>query len=210
MSEDLIHQITLDCLVNKDVYAKMQNINKTRNINKKEKKFYRKRILNLSKDLLLKKDNDYDEINPDIKSSFDNFIKTCIHYFKIIDRNDILQEDFKNFDEKILTDTLNPNDLFMGGDLINNNNYNSETDNKLFMRSIKIRNGLENFVTIKSTKKQDEIILPKIKDINLEEPTLRNKGIIKKDNINIKYDENKIQNEKQKKNEENEKNEKNR
>lgn len=203
MSEDLIHQITLDCLVNKDVYAKMQNINKTRNINKKEKKFYRKRILNLSKDLLLKKDNDYDEINPDIKSSFDNFIKTCIHYFKIIDRNDILQEDFKNLDEKILTDTLNPNDLFMGGDFINNNNYNSETDNKLFMRSIKIRNGLENFVTIKSTKKQDEIILPKIKDINLEEPTLRNKGIIKKDNINIKYDENKIQNEKQKKNEKN-------
>jgi hypothetical protein len=200
MSEDLIHQITLDCLINKDVYAKMQNINKTRNINKKEKKFYRKRILNLSKDLLLKKDNDYDEINPDIKSSFDNFIKTCIHYFKIIDRNDILQEDFKNFDEKIQIDTLNPNDLFMGGDLINNNNYNSETDNKLFMRSIKIRNGLENFVTIKSTKKQDEIILPKIKDINLEEPTLRNKGIIKKDNINIKYDENKIQNEKQKKN----------
>jgi hypothetical protein len=203
MSEDLIHQITLDCLVNKDVYAKMQNINKTRNINKKEKKFYRKRILNLSKDLLLKKDNDYDEINPDIKSSFDNFIKTCIHYFKIIDRNDILQEDFKNFDEKILIDTLNPNDLFMGGDLINNNNYDSEIDNKLFMRSIKIRNGLENFVTIKSTKKQDEIILPKIKDINLEEPTLRNKGIIKKDNINIKYDENKIQNEKPKKNEKN-------
>lgn len=186
MSEDLIHQITLDCLVNKDVYAKMQNINKTRNINKKEKKFYRKRILNLSKDLLLKKDNDYDEINPDIKSSFDNFIKTCIHYFKIIDRNDILQEDFKNFDEKILIDTLNPNDLFMGGDLINNNNYDSEIDNKLFMRSVKMRSGLENFVTIKSTKKEDEIILPKIKDINLEEPTLRNKGIIKKENITIK------------------------
>ena len=98
---------------------------------------------------------------------------------------------------------MNPNDLFMGGDLINNNNYDSEIDNKLFMRSIKIRNGLENFVTIKSTKKQDEIILPKIKDINLEEPTLRNKGIIKKDNINIKYDENKIQNEKPKKNEKN-------
>jgi hypothetical protein len=79
-----------------------------------------------------------------------------------------------------------------------------------YLKQSKIRNGLENFVTIKSTKKQDEIILPKIKDINLEEPTLRNKGIIKKDNINIKYDENKIQNEKQKKNEENEKNEKNR
>jgi hypothetical protein len=63
------------------------------------------------------------------------------------------------------------------------------------MRSIKIKNGLENFVTIKSFKKPDEMILPKIKDINLEEPTLRNKGIIKKENITIKYDETNIQNE---------------
>jgi len=59
------------------------------------------------------------------------------------------------------------------------------------MRSIKIKNGLENFVTIKSFKKPDEMILPKIKEINLEEPTLRNKGIQKKENINIKYDETK-------------------
>ena len=210
MSEDLIHQITLDCLVNKEIYIKMQKQDTINKTNKKYKKFYRKRILNLTRELLLKKHDDYNEINPDIKSSFDLFVKTCIHYFKIVDMNDILQEDFKNFDEQAQSDTLKPNELVMSGDLINNNNYDSEIDNKLFMRSIKIRNGLENFVTIKSTKKQDEIILPKIKDINLEEPTLRNKGIIKKDNINIKYDENKIQNEKQKKNEKNEKNEKNR
>lgn len=179
MSEELINKITLDCLINKDIYIKMQKQNTINKTNKKDKKFYRKRILNLSKDLLLKKDNDYDEINPDIKSSFDNFIKTCIHYFKIIDRNDILQEDFKNFDDIIET-----NDFITNG--VSKNDYNSENDNKLFMRSVKMKTGLENFVTIKSTKKEDEMILPKIKDINLEEPTLRNKGIIKKENIIIK------------------------
>jgi len=187
MSEELINQITLDCLVNKEVYIKMQKQNTTNNANKKDKKFYRKRILNLTRELLLKKQDDYNEINPDIKSSFDHFVKTCSHYFKVIDKNDILQEDFKDFDEQTQVNTSTTNDLLSNSEFNNNNSdYNSEKDNKLFMRSVKVKSGLENFVTIKSTKKEDEIILPKIKDINLEEPTLRNKGIIKKENITIK------------------------
>jgi hypothetical protein len=163
----------------------MQKQNTMKNTNKKDKKFYRKRILNLTRELLLKKQDDYNEINPDIKYSFDHFVKTCIHYFKIIDTNDILQEDFKNFHDIVETNEFITNGVSNNGDN-NNNNYNGENDNKLFMRSVKMKSGLENFVTIKSTKKEDEIILPKIKDINLEEPTLRNKGIIKKENITIK------------------------
>jgi hypothetical protein len=190
MSEDLVHQITVDCLINKEVYLKMQKSSLMHSINKKEKKFYRKRVLNLTRELLLKKDTSYNEINPDIKNSFDNFVKTCIHYFKTIDRNDIIQEEYNHFD-----DDPDNNDNEKCSDTTNLNDYNNENNNKLFMRSIKIKNGLENFVTIKSFKKPDEMILPKIKDINLEEPTLRNKGIIKKENITIKYDETNIQNE---------------
>ena len=53
MSENVITQITLDCLINKEVYEKMQhNFKKPRIVNKKEKKFYRKRILNLTRELL--------------------------------------------------------------------------------------------------------------------------------------------------------------
>jgi len=193
MSEDLVHQITVDCLINKEVYLKMQKSSLVHSINKKEKKFYRKRVLNLTRELLLKKDTSYNEINPDIKNSFDNFVKTCIHYFKIVDKNDIIQEEYNHFD-----DDHDDNDNTCN-DTTTSNVYNSENDNKLFMRSIKFKNGLENFVTIKSFKKPDEMILPKIKDINLEEPTLRNKGIIKKENITIKYDETNIQNENKKK-----------
>jgi hypothetical protein len=191
MSEDLIHQITLDCLVNKDIYEKMQYTDKNK-LNKKEKKFYRKRILNLTKDLLLKKDINYDEINPDIKNSFDNFIKTSIHYFKTIDKNDILQEDYKEFN--LLNDTLDD----INNNILDNqmNSAFDEQDNRLFMRSIKIKNGLDSFVKIKSIKKAEEIILPKLKEINLQDPNLRNKGIQKKENININYDENKKQNKK--------------
>ena len=178
MSEDLINQITLDCLINKEVYEKMHEFKKQRIVNKKDKKFYRKRILNLTKELLLKKDDDYSEINPDIKISFDNYIKTCIQYFKIIDNNDILQEEYKIFNVNNDNDCDNIID-------IKNNKYDNEKD-RLFMRSIKIPNALEKIVKVKMTKVPDEIILPKIKEIDLQEPNLRNKGIQKKENINIK------------------------
>jgi hypothetical protein len=178
MTENIINQITLDCLINKEVYEKMYITKKQRIVNKKDKKFYRKRILNLTRELLLKKDNDYSEINPDIKFSFDNYIKTCIHYFKIIDNNDIIQEEYKEYDAEFDKNTNNQ--------IVNDNtSYDKEKD-KLFMRSIKMPNGLENFVKITTTKKPEEIILPKIKEIDLQEPKLRNKGIQKKENITIK------------------------
>jgi hypothetical protein len=180
MSEDLINQITLDCLINKEVYEKMHEFKKQKIVNKKDKKFYRKRILNLTKELLLKKDDDYSEINPDIKISFDNFIKTCIQYFKIIDNNDILQEEYKIFN----ANNDHDNDCDNSIADINNNKYDNEKD-RLFMRSIKIPNALEKIVKIKMTKLPDEIILPKIKEIDLQEPNLRNKGIQKKENIHI-------------------------
>jgi hypothetical protein len=180
MTEELINQITLDCLINKEVYEKMHVFKKQRIVNKKDKKFYRKRILNLTRELLLKKDDDYSEINPDIKYSFDNYIKTCIHYFKIIDNNDIIQEEYKDF--KSGCDIQCDNNTYMEN---MNNTYDNEKD-KLFMRSVKIPNGLEKFVKITTTKKLEEIILPKIKEIDLQEPNLRNKGIQKKENITIK------------------------
>jgi hypothetical protein len=129
----------------------------------------------------LKKDDDYSEINPDIKYCFDNYIKTCIHYFKIIDNNDIIQEEYKDFK----SGPDNQCDSNNTDILKNNSNYNNEKD-KLFMRKINIPNGLEKFVKITKTKNPEEIILPKIKEIDLQEPNLRNKGIQKKENITIK------------------------
>lgn len=180
MSEDIINQITLDCLINKEIFEKMRGVKQQKMVNKKDKKFYRKRILNLTKELLLKKDDNYNEINPDIKISFDNYIKTCIHYFKVIDNNDILQEEYKNFN------TENINQIDNNRDITNpNSSYDNEKD-RLFMRSIKIPNALEKIVKVKTTKVQDDFILPKIKEIDLKEPNLRNKGIQKKENIIIK------------------------
>ena len=186
MSDKLVHQITLDCLINKEIFNKQKSIEKHMKVNKKDKKFYRKRILNLTRELLLSgkdKENENESIiPPDLLYSFNNYVKTCINNFKTIDKNDIIQEEYKAID-------TSKNESYLEFELKELEDKTLE-DNKLFMRSIKTKNYLDDFVKYKYIKKEEDMILPKMKDINLKEPNLRNKGIKKKENIPIIYDEN--------------------
>jgi hypothetical protein len=186
-SDEFLNQVSLDFLINKKQY-KTHCISFTENtinkkINKKDKKFYRRRILSLTKDLLSKEEVDI-VIPPDIKYMFDNFIKACVHYFKILDRNDIIQEDYNEFDE--FDDKIKEN---------NETNDEShkilkEENEKLLMRSVKMVNpSLDNFIKINMTKQTKELIIPQQKEINLKDPILKNKGIDKKKNIINNYEE---------------------
>jgi len=188
-----VNQVSLDCLINKTQYQKCMINSIAKKINKKDKKFYRKRILNLTKELLISKEDD-DDVNifPDITYAFDNFIKTCIHYFKILDKNDIIQEDYKELNQEINQEIKELNET---------SEILKEENEILLMRSIKIANpSLDNFVKFTMIKTPEKIIIPKKKEINLKDPILKNKGIIKKKNIINKYDENE---EKQKEKDEN-------
>ena len=112
---------------------------------------------------------------------------SCINYFKTIDNNDLNQEEYKGLDE-IPDEIL---DIINIPELKDNNLQTEEEANKLLMRSIKItRPPLDNFVKRKSIKPQEKLILPKQKEINLNDPELKIKGINKKKNITNKYDEN--------------------
>jgi hypothetical protein len=74
-SEKFLNKITLDCLINKKYTINKKSISS----NKKDKKFYKRRIYDLTKELL---DKD-DQVNlfPDVKNAFDNYINSVIHYF---------------------------------------------------------------------------------------------------------------------------------
>jgi hypothetical protein len=180
-TDDFLNQVSLDFLINKKHSIGFTENTINKKINKKDKKFYRRRILNLTKDLLSKEES---EIPPDIKFAFDNLVKTCIHYFKILDRNDIIQEDYNEFYE--FEDKIKEN-----------NEINDESDKilkeeneKLLMRSVKMSNpSLDNFIKINMTKQSKELIIPQQKEINLKDPILKNKGIDKKKNIINNYEE---------------------
>ena len=189
MIDNKLSDIDLEYLINKDLYGKSIDSKMQPHItinNKKDKKFYKKRIYDLTKQLL--SNEQPPTLFPDVRNTFDNYIKTCISYFKIIDTSDIIQEDYDDLLGSISNAT--------GVDNIDNidNIANIDEVNKLMMRSIKIMepNALEKLVKRTITKKEIEPIIPQQKDINLKDPILKNKGIRKKKNITNKYDENVI------------------
>lgn len=203
MTENYINQIDLQYLLNKEHYEKQVRSKMSKNIHKKDRKFYRKRILNLTKELLYPQLRTNSMITPDIKYTFDGFIKTCVEHFKTIDQNDILQEEFKDLDDnsQLLEDEFDEIEL------------STEDANKLMMRSVSCNvNTLDKFITkMKVNKEEPQIVLPQQKEIKLDDPILKTKGIIKrekrmkktnedniledkKENINIIYEDEKIEN----------------
>ena len=179
MDDNLITEITLECLMNKQQYAKRvgQNIPAKKDSIRKDTKFYKKRIFDLTKRLL---NNEKPEtMYPDVGSAFDSYARICIEYFKILDKSDIIQEDYVG----INADSLNK--------LPADPSYNALEESMLMMRSIKINepNALEKLVKRTTAKLEKKPIIPLQKDINLKDPNLKNKGISKKNNINNKYEE---------------------
>jgi hypothetical protein len=180
---DNISELTLEYLMNKEQYEKylVQRNPKTKLNNKKDKKFYRRRIFDLTKQLL--SNESPENLMPDVKYAFENYVNACINFYKILDKTDIIQEDYTGLEIDIKNE-------------INIDNIgNADEANQLMMRSIKISHPpslLDNFVKIKNAKPQVEPVIPKQKDINLKDPNLKNKGILylkkKKKNITNNYD----------------------
>ena len=135
--------------------------------------------MNLFKELI---SNEYPEdLSPDVKYTYDTFIKSTIHYFKIIDNNDLLQEEYK--------------DVEFPPEICDNDNLDVSVNcmeaDKLMMRSIKMDLPLDKYVKHTSNK-SDNIILPKQREVDIMNPELKNKGIKdieEKKNITIIYED---------------------
>jgi len=189
MSEAFVNQVTLDCLLNKEMFNKYVRSQKSKQLNKEDIKFYRKRIFNLFKEII--SGNSPTDLLPDVKYAYDNFLNSTIHYFKTIDNNDIIQTEYDNVEK------LEHNCIEFTQDSSLNMTTNDEAD-KLLMRKIKTNiHTLDKYVKKTLTKKKDEIILPKQKEINLKDPNLKIKGL-KKNNINNLYEDNDTKNKNEK------------
>jgi len=108
MAEDLVNQITLNCLISKN---QLQKLNKklnenTENNRKSNKDIYEDRIKTLFYDLL--KDRKPDNLLEDVKTGFDFFLDKCIYYFKAVDNNEILEKERNNtlYDCDIINDDI--------------------------------------------------------------------------------------------------------
>lgn len=127
----------------------------------KDLQFYRKRILQSTKDLLRNKED-----NEDIKRVFNMYCKELIRHFKFIDKKDIMQEDYQNLgiNEKKKV----------------NVDFELEDQNKLMMREKngKEKSTIESFINVKvKNKKVYKPYIPQKKVINITMDDLKNKGV---------------------------------
>lgn len=165
-----IDKITLDYFTNKNQYNSIlekQNIFNSKQF-LKDKRFYRKRILNTTRELFSGEIN-----NQEIVNSFNNYVKSIINYLKFIDKKDILQEEYNELNteekEKKVSFEKTENEKKEDYDEANNYIINKKTNSQT----------LDNYVIKTNVDGEQQEILPVKKIINLKDPKLKKKGIKK-------------------------------
>lgn len=173
-----IDLLTLEYFSNNTFCTK---INKQSNIvSKCERKFYRKRIINETKKMLK---NEFD--NDKMKDIFNSYIFSLINHFKTIDTIDLIQNCYDCSDNSV--DVINENNE--NNKSIDSNDGDDENENEkyflnknknldyLFGKEQKKTITLDNFIIKTNVKTKNDNEFPEKKEINLNKPELKNKGI---------------------------------
>jgi hypothetical protein len=165
-----ITEITMNYLTNKEIYHKYINckLDEMDNEYEKEKQFYKKRINNITRNLMKNNEILYPKY---ILNSFDNYIKDLIEYLKIIDKNDIIQEDYIGLN---LFDNLDIPDIEFPDSSLNKQ---FEITKTLLIKQPNLSSSLDNFVKITKTNNESILTIPQQKNINLNDPSFKSKGI---------------------------------
>jgi hypothetical protein len=122
-------------------------------------KFYRKRIIHLTKSLLKN-----ETTTSSIKAAFDNYIHEVIAHFEFIDKKDIIQKEYENYSEK---------------DKKPKTDFKLLEKDQLIMKDIKEKTKNINDFVIHKNKPVKVLVPPKVKKINLKTDELKKKGLNK-------------------------------
>ena len=176
---DLIHNIDLEYLMNPDQQKKIAEKYEGNQISDDERKFYRKRLLQLTRDLIA------GEIeNTNLEAAFNNYLKESIKYLKFTDKKDIIQEEYVEINKKMEQRRERKIKKAISEDKEGQNKnpeINSVNPDELLINKSQIKNpAMNSFIKIKKNPTQKNQIMPKQRDINLTDPKLKKKGIKKR------------------------------
>lgn len=170
-----IDKITLDYFTNRSQYNSIiekQTIFQSKQF-LKEKRFYRKRILNTTREMFSNNIN-----NIEVTNAFNSYVKSIINYLKFIDKKDILQEEYCESTNEECEKKVS----FEKTELEKKEEYdeaNKYIINQSFKSNIPT---LDSYVVKTNTEETEKEILPIKKVINLKDPELKKKGLKKKKN----------------------------
>jgi len=205
-----IDSITLNYFANKSQYDSILKRTESGSDKqyKNDIKFYKKRILDLTKRLFRSDEEKIDDIH--VNKCFATYVKSCVNYLKFMDKSDIIQQKYETETDIYTTD--DPSSLYknnleeMNHDNSNHDNSNHDNSNHdnsnqqlnsggikkcdhLFSRVEDVKKvTLDNFV-IKSNESSNQKILPKKEEINIKTKEHKRKGIAKKKNIKNIYED---------------------
>jgi hypothetical protein len=189
---DIVNYITLEMMSNNDSYTKYLKQHKLDHdaVLKKEKRFYRKRIIALTKDILFNNVNVNPGVNPGanidatppsqsdipkiddiIVSAFNTYARLCISHFKFKDTMDTIQGEYKDMNHETRTENKIVDEL----DEDMSNNINEA--NKLCMKQNDKKILTLDAYVVKTSAPKKEMILPKTKNVNLKDPKYKKKDI---------------------------------
>ena len=192
----IIHNIDLEYLINPDQHKKMAEKYEENLINEDEKKFYRKRMLQLTRDLIAG-----DIQNSNLESAFNSYMQESIKYFKFMDKKDIIQGEYKELNDEIKKRKERKMEKIRQQELDNKKSYpekqRTDTDvnkidkknslltgksvDELLINKSQLKDpSMNSFIKIKKNRIEQNHIMPKKKEIDLTDPKLKKKGIKKK------------------------------
>ena len=190
---DAVDHVTLDLMVNQPQYERYLRA-KEADLNgkyEKAKRFYKKRIMEMTRDLLKGETETVNDIF--VLQSFDAYAKACITYFRNKDKNDTLQEE--HMAECVTVGYLPP---IAETDSVNLDNDNADNEDdgdngpgalndsskkklELLMTFDKHKAvpTLDTYVikTTPATASSAAPIIPKHREINLDDPKFKTKDI---------------------------------
>ena len=195
---DAVDHVTLDLMVNQPQYERYLRAKEADLTGKyeKAKRFYKKRISEMTRDLLKGEPETVNDIF--VLQSFDAYAKACITYFRNKDKNDTLQEE--HMAECVTVGYLPPiaetDSVNLGNDNAGNDNADNEDDGdngpgalndsskkklELLMTFDKHKAvpTLDTYVikTTPATASSAAPIIPKHREINLDDPKFKTKDI---------------------------------
>jgi hypothetical protein len=164
MIKNEVDAITLQYFVN-NKFGKsisLENDNLSSTVTNADRKFYKKRILQLMKDIFKKQ-----APNDLLQSTFDSFVFSSISYFKFIDASEVMQEEYQ--------------DIKKNEDTVENatDNIDMDTVDEGIFNVSSSENTLDSFVTSKTVKMTNKI-LPKMRPINITTDKFKTKGVKEK------------------------------
>ena len=145
-------------LTNGRMRVRMENLEN--GVNKEDLKFYRKRILQETKNYL--RDG---RLESSIDRAFDNYADKLIEYYKFIDKKEIIQKEYENMED---SSSIKVKDI----DLLE--------ENKKLMKEVEAPvKTIKDFIKVVAEKPKKKRIIPKLKEYNLKKDELRIKGLKK-------------------------------